>query len=332
MNMKRKRNIESSLEIQKNKFLNSGNLKITIDKEDTNKIIFIFEIGDETIDFEKKINQLINQLTGEQLWILFAPNRILNRNHHSEKDKKMTEGKLTGKSCIELFKELGKYDPIAKKTEIVSKLQFTEEYAKLNSTNGTGWARLDTGKYHMVMMDIKGKMKYSANLENIEEIKIEFTKTYELLKQNEGEKFKDLRGNILFKIEGVKQSNYLHPISKLIKDEILKKNCVHCGATQDITVDHKNDLYNDRRVLLVSTQTIDDFQPLCISCQAKKRGAKKWRETNAKRFPYSQVFGDPSLSKNDYFAGNETFDQNDPNALFGTYWYDIQEFRRRIAK
>ena len=39
--------------------------------------------------------------------------------------------------------------------------------------------------------------------------------------------------------------------------------CIVCGSASDIVIDHKNDLYNDPRVLNSDTQVPDDFQTLC---------------------------------------------------------------------
>ena len=53
------------------------------------------------------------------------------------------------------------------------------------------------------------------------------------------------------------------PIRDDIRKALKDQPCVVCGSRSSIVLDHKNDLYNDPRVLDTATQTIDDFQPLC---------------------------------------------------------------------
>lgn len=101
--------------------------------------------------------------------------------------------------------------------------------------------------------------------------------------------------------------------------------CVVCGSRSSLITDHKNDLYNDLRVLNINTQTIDDFQCLCTHCNLQKRQvSKKQKETqrryNTTNIPQLTTFGI------DFISGDETFDPNDPNAMVGTYWYDPVAF------
>ena len=77
-------------------------------------------------------------------------------------------------------------------------------------------------------------------------------------------------------------SRMAHPI----RDDIHKYHkitigrCVVCGSTHDLVTDHKNDLYNDVRVLNTETQTINNFQCLCRHCNILKgKHSKKTRET-----------------------------------------------------
>src|SRR5210317_1518652 len=67
---------------------------------------------------------------------------------------------------------------------------------------------------------------------------------------------------------------YMFKNDRPIRNDIHKyhknKGCVVCGSTSDLVTDHKNDLYNDSRVLNTKTQTIDDFQCLCNHCNLQK--------------------------------------------------------------
>jgi hypothetical protein len=128
--------------------------------------------------------------------------------------------------------------------------------------------------------------------------------------------------------------SYLYGASRPIRrniDKQIKNNgvCVHCGSKSNLVTDHKNDLYNDPRVLNTYTQTIDDFQCLCNACNLRKRSvAKKTRETGkrikATTIPTLAVFGI------DFIEGGETYNPEDINAMKGTYWYDPVEFMRKV--
>ena len=107
--------------------------------------------------------------------------------------------------------------------------------------------------------------------------------------------------------------------------------CVVCGSSSSLVTDHKNDLYNDTRVLHARTQTIDDFQVLCTHCNLQKRQvSKRTRETSlrygATNIPSFAMFGI------DFIEGDETYDPSDINAMRGTYWYDPVEFMNKIKE
>jgi 5-methylcytosine-specific restriction endonuclease McrA len=121
------------------------------------------------------------------------------------------------------------------------------------------------------------------------------------------------------------------PISTKIREYYKETPCVVCGSCSSLIIDHKNDLYNDLRVLSLETQTINDFQVLCIHCNLQKREvAKKTRETgirySAMNIPSISVFGV------DFISGTETFDLKDINAMVGTYWYDPIEFIKKARQ
>ena len=114
------------------------------------------------------------------------------------------------------------------------------------------------------------------------------------------------------------------PIGKKIRDYYKNQCCVVCGNSS-IIIDHKNDLYNDPKVLDVNTQTVDDFQPLCNSCNLRKRQVCKKSREIGKRYPATnipimKVFGI------DFIEGDETLDISNPESMVGTYWYDPKKF------
>ena len=120
------------------------------------------------------------------------------------------------------------------------------------------------------------------------------------------------------------------PIRKDIDKAIKQFPCVSCGSKTDVICDHKNDIYNDESVLDVSTQTIDDFQPLCNHCNLQKRQIFKeevrdQRIYSAKNMQKYQVFGF------EFPWEKKVFDVKDINCKKDTYWYDPVEFHRKLT-
>ena len=76
----------------------------------------------------------------------------------------------------------------------------------------------------------------------------------------------------------------MHPINKQIRHELMDeyKCCINCGNHKNLIIDHKNDMYNDSKVLSIDTQNKDDFQVLCNKCKdlksniAHRSEKKKW--------------------------------------------------------
>jgi len=126
-----------------------------------------------------------------------------------------------------------------------------------------------------------------------------------------------------------------HPIGnhikKYFKENMLEDGCVNCGTHSELCIDHKNDLYNDEKVLNVNTQQVSDFQYLCNHCnivkrevcQKTKKTCKRYGATNIKKLKCYNI---------DFIVGDETFDLTNPNAMVGTYWYDPVAFVEQIHK
>jgi 5-methylcytosine-specific restriction endonuclease McrA len=126
-------------------------------------------------------------------------------------------------------------------------------------------------------------------------------------------------------------NNYKRTIREDIKKFHISTGCVVCGSHSALVIDHKNDLYNDPRVLSPKTQTTEDFQCLCTHCNLQKRQVcKRIKETGlrykATNIPQLSMFGI------DFIEGDETFDPKDPNAMVGTYWYDPVKFMEEIKR
>lgn len=115
------------------------------------------------------------------------------------------------------------------------------------------------------------------------------------------------------------------PIRDDIRKALKDQPCVVCGSRSSIVLDHKNDLYNDPRVLDTATQTIDDFQPLCNHCNLQKRQVSVEMRRTERRYPATNI---PSIAVFgvDFILGDETYDPEDPNATLGSYWHDPVAF------
>jgi len=121
------------------------------------------------------------------------------------------------------------------------------------------------------------------------------------------------------------------PIGKYIREHHKAKGCVVCGSRSDLVTDHKNDLYNDPRVLNAKTQTIDDFQCLCNHCNLQKRQVSKVTKERGKRVGATTIES-LSIFGIDFVEGDDKFDEKDVNAMVGTYWYDPVEFMKKIKE
>jgi hypothetical protein len=127
-----------------------------------------------------------------------------------------------------------------------------------------------------------------------------------------------------------KRTNYQkRPIHKTIHEQITSGSCVVCGTRSDIICDHKNDLYNDERVLDQTTQVPDDFQALCNHCNLQKR--QVCREENANQRVYSAKNIEPYKQyKFEFPWEKKAFDPKDVNCKRDTYWYDPVEFNAKL--
>lgn len=122
------------------------------------------------------------------------------------------------------------------------------------------------------------------------------------------------------------------PIKNTILKKIKNSNCTICGSNNEIVCDHKNDLYNDKRVLNIKTQILDDFQSLCNHCNLQKRQICKNEKLNnklysAKNIPIYKISYDFNFPW-EY----KSYDINDIDCKKDTYWYDPIEFHNKIQK
>ena len=118
-------------------------------------------------------------------------------------------------------------------------------------------------------------------------------------------------------------------IDKKIHKKIINLSCIICGSNSNIICDHKNDLYNDDRILNIKTQLISDFQPLCQHCNLQKRQVSK-NENKDKKIYSAKNIERYKIYSFDFPWEKKYFDKNDINCKNDTYWFDPIEFDKKI--
>lgn len=128
-----------------------------------------------------------------------------------------------------------------------------------------------------------------------------------------------------------KYSVFRQGIRKDIVDAIRKKKCVMLGVkgTSEntmIEVDHKDGRKNNMRVSDMSTQRLDDFQPLCKAANDIKRQICKNCVKYNKRWDAKNIAGNPYS----FYVGDENYTEE--LGCVGCYQYDPVEYRISCAK
>lgn len=127
------------------------------------------------------------------------------------------------------------------------------------------------------------------------------------------------------------QKTFSQAIRQDIKDYYRNKNCVMLGIhgnseNTKIEIDHKDGRKDDWRVSDPSTQTLEDFQPLCKAANdAKRQICKRCKETN-KRWDAKNLKGNPYS----FYKGTEEY--TDKLGCVGCYQYDPVEYRKCSVK
>ena len=209
--------------------------------------------------------------------------------------------------------------------------------------------------YRYVTIKGNGEIRYSKCFKPTPEEKDEIErKTVELLGsgyipqvKSDGDKTNNSKKNAVWfiKILGPADKPQLkdHGIRIDILEYYKTQRCAHCGSAENLECDHKNDFKeSDPRILNKKTQTKDDFQSLCGTCNKYKRSCNTRRKKTGKRVPFSYIvkkYMHPSVMQwydfsnlPDFTEGDETYDENDPNWWVGTYWGDVVAFRDKIKK
>jgi 5-methylcytosine-specific restriction endonuclease McrA len=234
------------------------------------------------------------------------------------------------KNGLERFIKISNFD-INKPDEfkILSKHSDEIKNANLFFENGGSWCRkesINKNKYKIATIKKNGNINYLWDVEEEEKYKIKEAFNKFNLKDNKN------TGILYIGVFGIKnKKKYDRGIHHKIVEYFKNKSCCVCGSNTNIEIDHKNDLYNDPRVLNKETQEQNDFQALCKHCNDQKRQVNKKMRQTKKRYGATNI---PSLKPFgiDFIKGDETYDINDSNTMVGTYWYDPVEFNKEIIK
>ena len=126
-----------------------------------------------------------------------------------------------------------------------------------------------------------------------------------------------------------------HPIKSVIRSELLKNynGCIHCGIHKDLCIDHKNDIYNNTRVLCEDTQVKEDFQVLCNKCNKDLKHQINVKEIKTgKLHKVKELNILPFINDNFNYPWEKSltnYDVDNLHCKMYTYWYDIEDFHRK---
>lgn len=132
------------------------------------------------------------------------------------------------------------------------------------------------------------------------------------------------RGIVGIFVHSERKNITLRPIKEEIRKIITSNPCVICGSTTNIICDHKNDAYNDLRVLSIATQTLEDFQPLCEHCNLQKRQVAKKEREQKKHYSAKTI---QSFKMYPFAFPWEKYAF--PYGKKDSYWYDPVDFNRK---
>lgn len=200
---------------------------------------------------------------------------------------------------IELFLKLARPDDHGV-SRWVSVDEFVGEFKELKLGNGGSWCRKSSAL----------AKKYV----------VEFDKT-----QSTGNSIDAIRLNGFNENETFNQA-----ISSEIKKYYKDKPCVMLGIigtseNTKIEIDHKEGTKNSQRVSNISTQKLEDFQPLTKAANdAKRQICKRCQETD-KRFDATCIKGFPMP----YYRGNSSLKES---GCIGCYQYDPVAYREELLR
>ena len=203
-------------------------------------------------------------------------------------------------------------------TRILSTREIKDEYQSLYwGGNGIGdrWANK---KFNYSVIYKKKTRLYSENSEDV----IPTELLDEFLDNTKGS------GIIGIFVHSKRVNTQRRPISKQIHKEITRLSCVVCG-TNDTICDHKNDLYNDDRVLDITTQIMEDFQPLCNHCNLQKRQVCKSEQDNEMLYSAKNIQR-YKIYNFEFPWEKKVYNKLDIHCKTDTFWYDPVKFDTNV--
>lgn len=180
----------------------------------------------------------------------------------------------------------------------VESTEFVDRYKKLQLGNGASWCRKSSSlaKKYIVEFD---KSRTKGN--SIDAIRLNGFNTNKTFNQN---------------------------IRSDIKNYYKNKKCVMLGVNGNsentqIEIDHKNGRKDDSRVSDITTQKLEDFQPLCKAANDIKRQiCKNCKESNT-RWDAKNIAGNPYS----FYLGDSKYTEE--LGCKGCYQYDPVEYRKQ---
>ena len=230
-------------------------------------------------------------------------------------------------NAIKRFQQLGGYTPEAPFTRFVNAAEFTDEYADLKLGNGGGWCRFDgpfAKKFKAVKVKTNGAINYSweSTPAEVETINAEL-QSYMTSSNKTFSKGNDI---FLLKIAGSQNIESSQAIREDIKAALRTKRCPVLWTSFNIEIDHKNGRKNDPRVMCTATQLPSDFQALSKAANDAKRQHCITCKATGVRFDAKQLGHKISITE----GSAEFGDEKNPNGCIGCYWYDIEDFNKKM--
>ncbi len=231
-------------------------------------------------------------------------------------------------SSRRLFLKLAKPDDKGF-SRIVNHKEFIGEYKRLVHNNGASWCRRESKlsqNYKVVLLSKNRKIRFmwDPTKATQEKISTNLYEHYDNLYKDEMQKGSKVISYKLCGFNKTYQSIVIHPS---IVEQLYGKPCamLNINATAEITP--KNGRRNNPDLFEQESQKVEDFQVLSRGpLYAKREHCKQCKKTGD-RFD-ATILGLPIS----YTSGKKEFGDNDnSDGCVGCYWYDIEDFNRRLS-
>lgn len=187
------------------------------------------------------------------------------------------------------------------KSRWVSVAEFKDDYAALKLGNGGSWCRANSSLAKRYIIEFDKNRTVGPSIDAI-------------------------------RLNGFReQQTFNQAIRQDIKEYYKDQRCVMLGVrgfseNTRIEIDHKDGRKEDWRVSNPSTQTIDDFQPLCKAANDVKRQICKVCKATNRRWNAQNIAGNPYP----FYDGDETYTEE--LGCVGCYQYDPVQYRKSCVR